>query len=84
MADRDATIIPVEGETRIGGGAAPGIQGTLYAPTKGGAGLGSVFALDGVSSLGVTTTWYFFVTSAGVLRVSSTYPTNTESDGSAV
>lgn len=83
MADRDATILPTEGETRFGG-QAPGVQGTLYQASKGGANLGSVFALDGISAAGVTTTWYFFVTSAGVLRVSSTYPTNTESDGSAV
>lgn len=84
MADRDATIIPSDGETRFAGGAAPSVQGTLYQVSKGGAGLGSVLALDGISAAGVTTTWYFFVTSAGVLRVSSTYPTNTESDGSAV
>lgn len=83
MADRDATLPTTEGETRFGG-QAPGVQGTLYQASQGAAGLGSVLALDGISAAGVTTTWYFFVTSAGVLRVSSTYPTNTESDGSAV
>ncbi len=84
MAFRDTTIIPVEGETRIAGGAAPGVAGTLYTASHGAANHGSVLALDGVSSAGVTTTWYFFVTSAGVLRVSSTFPTNTETGGGAV
>jgi hypothetical protein len=83
MADRDATIQTTDGETRHGGQAA-GVQGTFYQASKGGANLGSVLALDGISAAGVTTTWYFFVTSAGVLRVSSTYPTNTETGGSAV
>ena len=83
MADRDATTTPIDGETRHGS-QAPGVQGTFYQASKGAASKGSVLALDGISSAGVTTTWYFFVTSAGVLRVSSTYPTNTESDGSAV
>ena len=83
MADRDATLPTLEGETRFGG-QAPGIQGTLYQASQGAANLGSVLALDGISSLGVTTTWYFFVTSAGVLRVASTYPTNTETGGAAV
>lgn len=72
---------PVEGETRFG--SARG-QGALYITSKATAVLGSVLALDGVSAGGVATTYYFFTTSAGVLRVSSTFPTNTETDGSAV
>ncbi len=84
MADRDATTTPLEGETRLPGGAAPGVQGTFYVPSKGAAGKGSVWVMDGISALGVTTTWYFFVTAAGVLRVSSVYPTDTETGGNAV
>jgi hypothetical protein len=84
MADRKETVIPpVDGETRFNTGSV-GTEGALYAGSTGGANQGSVLALDGISSAGVVTTWYFFVTSAGVLRVSSTYPTNTETGGSAV
>lgn len=82
MADY-ADTIPPEGETRSGSSRA-GLQGGFYVVSEGGAGQGSVLALDGISAAGVTTTWYLFVTSAGVLRISSTYPTDTETSGSAV
>lgn len=82
MADRKQTI-PAEGETRFGG-ERPSIQGTFYIPSNGGALKGSVLAMDGIDTNGACTTWYFFVTAAGVMRVSSTYPTDTETDGSAV
>jgi hypothetical protein len=83
MPDRDALTTPSDGETRFGS-QAPGVQGTLYQASKGAAGKGSVLALDGISAAGATTTWYFFVTAAGVLRRASTYPTDTETDGTAV
>lgn len=83
MANRDSTTVPIEGETRLGG-FPPSVAGTFYIASNGAANHGSVLALDGVSAAGVQVTWYFFVTSAGVLRVSSTYPTNTETGGSAV
>ncbi len=84
MADRKVSVPGgVDGETRFGGSSAP-IQGTLYVESRSGASLGSVIALDGISAAGAVTTWYLFVTSAGVLRISSTYPTNTETGGSAV
>lgn len=83
MADRKNTIPPADGETRLGA-TLPGAQGGLYVQSGNAASLGSWLALDGVDSNGAATTWYLFVTSAGVLRISSTIPTNTESDGSAV
>ena len=48
------------------------------------AGKGAVLAIDGVGPAGAVTTHYFFVTAAGVLRVASAFPADTESDGSAV
>ena len=86
------------GETRTGS-TKDGAQGGLYVQTGNAAArtlndgtvipaqcenLGSWFALDGVDASGVAKTYYFFVTTAGVLRVSDTVPTNTNSDGSAV
>ena len=73
----------IEGESRLGS-ERPGIQGTFYVQSNGGANKGTVLALDGISAAGAVTTWYLFVTSAGVLRIASTYPTNTETGGSAV
>lgn len=83
MADYKNTTPPPEGETRFGA-TRPGLQGGFYIQSDGGAGKGTVLALDGISVAGVTTTWYLFVTSAGVLRIASTYPTDTETSGSAV
>lgn len=97
MADRNL-IQPADGETRTGT-AAPGIQGGLFVADGNAAVLtlnngqtvgpelankGSWIALQAVDSAGAGTTFYFFVTTAGVLKVSSTLPTNTNSDGSAV
>jgi hypothetical protein len=82
MADRKSTA-PIEGETRFGAERA-GQHGTLYIPSGNVASLGSVLALDGTDSAGATTTWYLFVTSAGTLKIASTYPTDTELGGSAV
>jgi hypothetical protein len=81
MADRKVSV-PVDGETRFGGER--GLQGGFYITSEGGASKGSVLALDGISAAGAVTTWYLFVTSAGVLRISNTYPTDTELGGSAV
>ena len=82
MPARWETIDKVEGETRYGS-RRPGIQGGLYAysntPVR-----GSYLALDGIDVAGAITTHFFFVTAAGVLRVSSTLPTNTETDGAPV
>lgn len=83
MANRDSTTVPIEGETRLGG-FPPSVAGTFYVASNGAANHGSVLALDSVSSVGVQATWYFFVDSSGVLRVSSSYPTNTNTSGSAV
>lgn len=74
---------PEAGETRYGSDRA-GVQGGMYVESNGGASLGSWLALDGISAAGAGTTWYLFVTSAGVLRIANARPTNTETDGSAV
>ncbi len=83
MADRKVSV-PVDAETRTGGELGNGLQGTFYIEADAVANKGSVLALDGVSAAGAVTTWYYFSTSAGVLRRSSTFPTNTETDGTAV
>jgi hypothetical protein len=99
MADRKTAVIPpATGETRTGS-TKEGAQGVLYVQTGNAIArtlnngqtipakaplLGSVLALDGVDATGLAVTWYYFTTSAGVLRRASTMPTNTESDGSAV
>jgi hypothetical protein len=84
MADRKTTVIPpADGESRMGA-SQEGIQGILYVPSQGGAGKGSILALDGIDASGVVTTWYFYVTSGGQLRVGSIIPTSTETGGGAV
>jgi hypothetical protein len=40
---------------------------------------GAVLALDAVSSAGVITTVYIWATTAGLLKISTTLPTDTES-----
>lgn len=86
------------GETRTGA-TIDGAQGGLYVQTGNAVArtlnngqvipakaplLGSWLALDGVDALGAATTWYYFTTSAGVLKRSSTVPTDTETGGTAV
>jgi hypothetical protein len=84
-ADRKTLACP-EGETRIGPNdpQQKTAQGVFYVSGSNIPSKGSVLALDGVTSGGVCTTWYLFVTSAGVLRIDDELPDDTEADGSAV
>ena len=82
MANR-ALQRPIEGESRIGDGR-PNIRGLFYVEARDAPGLGSVLALDAVDNTGVISTWYLFIASDGDLRVSETFPTNTNTDGTVV